>query len=152
MSGDFLQVRPRRAVCVAVAAAVILIGLFTANAVVLPQTTEGVYLRPSGQVGMGLIGVLLAGGALLFARPRLRADEHGVAVRNLLVTRVLPWELVLDVSFPDGAAWARLELPDDEYVPVMAVQAADRGHAVRAVRSLRALHAEHAPTGHREDR
>jgi hypothetical protein len=47
---------------------------------------------------------------------------------------------VLSVSFPDGASWARLELPDDEYQAVMAVQAVDRGRAVEAVRALRKLH------------
>jgi Bacterial PH domain len=65
-------------------------------------------------------------------------------VRNLLGSRTLPWELVLRVSFPDGAPWARLELPDDEYIAVMAIQAADGRWAVRDIRALRAVHAEHA--------
>jgi hypothetical protein len=47
---------------------------------------------------------------------------------------------VLSVSFPDGAAWARLELPEDEYISVMAVQAVDREYAVSSVRALRELH------------
>ena len=55
--------------------------------------------------------------------------------------RYLPWELVRAVSFPDGASWARLDLPDDEYLPVMAVQAADGQRAVAGIRQLRALHA-----------
>jgi hypothetical protein len=44
------------------------------------------------------------------------------------------------VSFPDGQPWARLELPSDEYVPIVAIQAADGELAVTAIRELRALH------------
>lgn len=144
-----LQVRPRRARVVAVVSAVVLIAVFTVVAVLLRDTPTGVYFRVSDQVAMVLLGVLLAGAALLFARPRLRADSDGVEVRNLLGARWLPWDLVLAVSFPDGTPWARLELPDDEYIAVLAIQAADRQHAVRALRELRALHAEHAPYGGR---
>ncbi len=141
-----LQVRPRRVRVVAVVAAVVLIAVFTVVAVLLRETPTGVFFRVSDQVAMMLLGVLLAGAALLFARPRLRADADGIEVRNLLGARWLPWELVLAVSFPDGTPWARLELPDDEYIAVMAIQAADRQHAVRALRELRALHAEHGPS------
>ena len=73
-------------------------------------------------------------------------------VRNLLGPRRLPWALVLAVSFPDGTPWARLELPEDEYVAVMAIQAADKQHAVTALRRLRELHAVHAPPPHRPGR
>ena len=91
-----------------------------------------------------LLGLLLAGGALLFTRPRLRADADGVFVRNVIGTHRLPWTLVRRVSFPEGAPWARLELPDDEYLAVMAIQAADKQHAVSAIRRLRELHARYA--------
>jgi peptidoglycan/LPS O-acetylase OafA/YrhL len=150
VSAAALQVRPRRARVVAVVSAVVLIAVFTVIALLLRETPTGVYFRISDQVAMVLLGVLLAGAALLFARPRLRADADGVEVRNLLFARRLPWDVVLAVSFPDGTPWARLELPDDEYVAVLAIQAADRQHAVRALRSLRTLHAEHAPSTRRE--
>ena len=142
------EARPRKARWVAVAAAVLLVVIFTVIAVLLRQTPTGVYFRLSDQVAMVMLGLLLAGAALLFARPRARAGADGVEVRNLFGSRTLPWEVVLRVSFPDGAPWARLELPDDEYVAVMAIQAADGRHAVQAIRALRAVHAEHvAPRG-----
>lgn len=144
MSAEVLfEARPRKVRRVAVAAAVLLIGVFTVIAVLLRQTSTGVYFRLSDQVAMVVLGLLLAGAALLFTRPRVRAGADGVEVRNLLGSRTLPWELVLRVSFPDGAPWARLELPDDEYIAVMAIQAADGRHAVQAIRSLRAVHAGH---------
>lgn len=143
MTAGVLEVRPRRARRVALAAAVLLVVVFSVVAVLLRRTPTGVYFRFSDQVAMVLLGLLLAGAALLFTRPRVRAGAEGVTVRNLVGTRIVPWELVLRVSFPDGAPWARLELPEDEYIAVMAIQSADGRHAVQAIRALRAVHAEH---------
>jgi len=142
------EARPRKARRIAIAAAALVIAVFAVVAALLRRTPTGVYFRLSDQVAMVLLGLLLAGAALLFARPRVRAAAEGVEVRNLLGTRTIPWELVLRVSFPDGAPWARLELPDDEYIAVMAIQSADGRHAVRDIRALRAVHAEH--TGPRD--
>jgi hypothetical protein len=144
MTTAVFEARPRKARWVAIASAVVVVAVFTVVAVLLRSTPTGVYFRLSDQVAMMLLGLLLAGAALLFARPRVRASVQGVEVRNLLATRTVPWELVLRVSFPDGAPWARLELPDDEYIAVMAIQSADGRHAVRDIRALRAVHAEHA--------
>lgn len=143
-AGVLFEARPRKARHVAVAAAVVLVVVFTVVAVLLRRTPTGVYFRFSDQVAMVLLGLLLGGAALLFARPRVRALADGVEVRNVLTTRIVPWDLVLRVSFPDGAPWARLELPDDEYIAVMAIQAVDGQRAVQAIRSLRAVHAEHS--------
>lgn len=144
MPADVLfEARSRKARRVAVASAVVLVVVFTVVAVLLRRTPTGVYFQLSDQVAMVLLGLLLAGAALLFTRPRVRAGADGVEVRNLFGSRTLPWELVLRVSFPDGAPWARLELPDDEYIAVMAIQSVDGRHAVQAIRALRALHAEH---------
>ena len=141
MTPPVFEARPRKARRIAIAAAVVLVAVFAVVAALLRRTPTGVYFRLSDQVAMMLVGLLLAGAALLFARPRVRADATGVEVRNLLETRTLPWELVLRVSFPDGAPWARLELPDDEYIAVMAIQSTDGRHAVRDIRALRAVHA-----------
>jgi acyl-CoA synthetase (AMP-forming)/AMP-acid ligase II len=143
-AGVFFEARPRKARRVAVAAAVVLVVVFTVVAVLLRRTPTGVYFRFSDQVAMVLLGLLLAGAVLLFIRPRVRAIADGVEVRNVLTTRTVPWDLVLGVSFPDGAPWARLELPDDEYIAVMAIQAVDGQYAVEAIRSLRAVQAEHS--------
>lgn len=142
-----LVVRPRRVRWVATVAAVVVVVVSLAAAVLLRDSPTGVYFRLADQVAMVMIGLLLASGVLLFTRPRLRVDTEGVEVRNVLLTRRLPWDVVLGVSFPDGAPWARLELPEDEYVAVMAVQAVDRERALRALRELRALHERHRARG-----
>jgi hypothetical protein len=87
----------------------------------------------------------MALGILTLTLARVRADVHGVEVRNLLLTRVVPWSEVLEVRFPDGARWARLELPDDEYLPLSAIQLVDGQRAVRAIAALRELHSRAAP-------
>jgi len=122
--------------------AVVFVAVFTVVAILLRNTPTGVYFYLSDQIAMVGIGVLLGCGALLFARPRVRADLAGVEVRNMLGARRYDWTDVEQVSFPDGSAWARLELPDDEYVPILAVQAIDGDHAVVAMRELRRLRRE----------
>lgn len=140
-AADVLVVRPRKMLIASWVGAVVTFALFVAIAVVLRSDQTGVYFRFADQVALVLLGLFIAGGVLLFARPRVRADAEGVEVRNILVTRRLPWALVLRVAFPDGASWARLDLPDDEYLPVLAIQAVDGQRAVDAITRLRALHA-----------
>ncbi|MEJ2854505.1 MULTISPECIES: PH domain-containing protein [unclassified Saccharothrix] len=135
-----VEFRPRKIRTVAVVSAVFLVVVFTIVGLLLGDTPTGVIFRTSDQVAMIILGVLLACGVLLLTRPRVRADESGVEVRNVVTAHRFEWSEVLHVSFPDGASWARLELPDDEYVSIMAVQAVDRDHAVAAVRALRELH------------
>jgi Bacterial PH domain len=91
-------------------------------------------------VGLGVIG---AAALLTLARPLVEADDDGIRVRNVIGETRLPWAAVRAIRFDRGAAWASLELPDDEVVGVMAVQAVDKQYAVDAVRALRARHAAH---------
>ncbi|MFS8098698.1 PH domain-containing protein [Lentzea alba] len=132
--------RPKKIRRVAWACAIGLVAVFTVVGLLLGNTPTGVIFRTSDQVAMIVLGVLLAGGVLLLTRPRVTADASGVDVRNVVTSHHFDWNDVLSISFPDGAAWARLELPEDEYISVMAVQAVDREYAVKSVRALRELH------------
>jgi uncharacterized integral membrane protein len=137
---DVVVVRPRKMLIASLVGAVVVVTLFVAIAVVLRAVQTGVFFRFADQVALVLLGLFIAGGLLLLARPRVRADTEGIEVRNILITRRLPWSLVLRVAFPDGASWARLDLPD-EYLPVLAIQAVDGQRAVDAITRVRALHA-----------
>lgn len=136
---DAVVVRPRKVRRVAIPAAVVLVVVFVIVGILLGDTPTGVVFRTSDQIAMGGIGVLLACGVLLLIRPRLRADLGGVEIRNIIGTQHYDWDIVRTISFPDSAPWARLELPQDEYVPIMAIQATDGDHAVKAMRDLREL-------------
>jgi len=136
--------RPHRVRWFAGVGAVVLFAGFAVAGVFLPDSDTGANFTASDQVAMFGIGLVLAVGALWFTRPRVRADRDGVEVRNMLGARRFPWSEVKNVSFPDGSPWARLELPDDEYVPVLAIQAMDGERAVTAMRELRRVRREAA--------
>jgi hypothetical protein len=140
-AGDAVVVRPRRVLIAAWVGAVAVVALFTVIAAILRNSHTGVNFRFADQVSMVVLGLLIAGGLLLLALPRVRADAVGIEVRNILVTRRYAWSDVRRVAFPDGASWARIDLADDEYMPVLAIQAVDKARAVDAITRVRALHA-----------
>ena len=98
--------------------------------------------------GIAVLGLVIAGVVLLFARPRLRVGPAGLSVRNLLGYKLIRWPRVAGVSFPAGSRWARIDLPDDEYIPVMAIQAVDKDRAVDAMDTVRSLLARYRPDLH----
>jgi len=117
-------------------------------AVLLGDTSsEGVSFGVGDQVAMVLLGLFIAAGIMLLARPSLVADERGLHVRNIFVSHDVPWEVVREVAFRDGSPWATLELADDDQLALLAVQASDGERAVATVRALRALQARHAGAG-----
>jgi len=136
-----MVVRPRKVSIAAWVGATAVLVLFVVVAVVLRSSDTGVRFRAADQVSLVILGVLIAAGLLLLARPRVIADAEGIEVRNVLFNRRFPWALVRRVAFPDGASWARLDLPDDEYIAMLAIQAVDGARAVDAIRKVRALHA-----------
>ena len=98
------------------------------------------------QWGYFLVGVLFA--TVIFIglhRPRVRANEDGVDVRNLIGSRFYPWAVIYGLSFPETARVARLELPEFEYVPMWAFLAADGADCVTAVEKFRELEAQYMP-------
>jgi hypothetical protein len=139
MSAWDVEIRPHLTPYFAYGAAALILAVAIAIGVLLKIRSTGVIFQTADQLAMALLGAVIAGVVLLFARPRLRVGASGVAVRNLFAYRLIPWSDVVDVSFPRGARWARVDLPDDEYVPVMAIQAVDRDRAVDAMDRVRAL-------------
>jgi Bacterial PH domain len=136
-----VRARPRKATRVAWVLAVLVVVVFSAVATGLRGTTDsgkGVF-QAGDQLAMVGLGVLGGLGILLFTRPRVEADERGIRIRNIVGGYDLPWDVVRSVQFNRGSPWASLELRDDDLVPVMAVQSADKKYAVDAVRGLRAL-------------
>ncbi|TDO17124.1 PH (Pleckstrin Homology) domain-containing protein [Mycobacterium sp. BK086] len=107
----------------------------------------GAIIQTADQVSMGVLGVILAAAVLLLATPRVRVGPAGIGVRNILTERVVEWKDVVDVSFPQGARWARIDLADYEYVPVLAIQSVDRERAVTSMDTLRTLAAKYGVTG-----
>ncbi|OHU97808.1 PH domain-containing protein [Mycobacterium talmoniae] len=132
-------VRPHRAPYFAYTAAFLIAAVHIAVGFLLKIRSSGVIFQTADQVAIAGLGLVIAGCVLLFARPRLRVGAAGLSVRNLFGYRLIPWSVVEGVSFPAGARWARIDLPDDEYIPVMAIQAVDKERAVAAMDAVRDL-------------
>lgn len=140
--GEF---RPRlmRLVAFAVAAFIAVAGIVVA---ILNNRASGANWRGVDQIAIGGLALVLAGAiAVLVARPRLRVGPAGLAVRNILEEKVIPWSRVVDFSFPAGKRWARVDLEAYEYIPVLAVQSADTERAVEAMDTVRRLMARYRP-------
>jgi hypothetical protein len=132
--------RPRRLtkVCWLVAALVVVV--FGILAVALGRGPGGdAQFRLADQIAFFVLGLIVAGLALLFTRARVEATAEGVHVRNPFGTKDVPWQVVREVRLDDGAPWAVLELHDDETVQMLAVQANDGDAAIDVVLELRAL-------------
>jgi hypothetical protein len=146
MTADWeLQVRPHLTPYFAYTAAFVIVAVHITVGFLLKVGTTGVVFQTSDQVAMVVLGVVIGAAMLLFARPRLRVGSAGLSVRNLLGDRIVAWSDVVDVSFPAGARWARVDLADDEYIPLMAIQAVDKERAVAAMDAVRALMARYRP-------
>jgi hypothetical protein len=142
---DLVRLRPHRIRIVCWVSAIALVAVFTAVATSLRGSTgEGAATFQHGDqlamIGLGLAGAIVI---LMFTRPRVEADAQGIRVQNVISSYNLPWEVVRAVSFDRNASWASLELADDEEVPIIALQAADKERAVAGVRRLRELHRLH---------
>ena len=134
-----LEVKPYLTPYFAYGAAFLIAAAHIAVGFLLKVGSSGVIFRTADQVAIGVLGIIIGCLVLMFARPRLRVGPDGLSVRNLLGYRLTPWSDVVDVSFPKGARWARVDLPDDEYVPLMAIQSVDKERAVDAMDAVRAL-------------
>jgi hypothetical protein len=140
-----LEVKPHLTPYFAYGAAFAIAAAHIAVGFLLKVGTSGVIFQTSDQVAIAILGLIIGALVLLFARPRLRVGASGIAVRNLLTYRLIPWSDVVGVSFPQGARWARVDLPDDEYVPAMAIQSVDKERAVEAMDDVRALVSRYRP-------
>jgi len=138
-----LQVRPHLTPYFAVGAAITIAAAHIVVGFLLKVGSSGVIFQTADQVAIGALGVVIGTVVLVFARPRLRVGPAGLSVRNLVGDKLIPWSDVVAVSFPVGARWARVDLPDDEYVQLMAIQAVDKERAVVAMEEVRKLVAKY---------
>ncbi|MBO0882844.1 MAG: PH domain-containing protein [Mycobacterium sp.] len=140
-----VQVRPHLTPYFAYGAAFVIAAAHIAVGLLLKVKSSGVIFQTADQVAIGALGLVIAGFVLLLARPRLRIGAAGLSVRNLLGDRLVSWSDVVSVSFPAGARWARIDLPDDEYIPLMAIQSVDKERAVEAMDTVRTLLSRYRP-------
>lgn len=131
---------------IANASAAVALVVFVVIALVMRSNNAGAHFGEKDQIFTVVVGLIVAAGLRLPARPRLRADLHAVHMRGYVGNwRTIPWDAVVAVEFPSNVRFARLRLPAEETLALYAVQRMDRGHAVETMRGLRALFAATHP-------
>ncbi len=100
---------------------------------------------------MALVAFGLAVGGFLsrYAGIRATPGPDGLTVRNLVQTRTVAWDEIVEVRFGEGDPWVTVELDDTDVLAVMAVQRVDgegaRAEALRLARLVRWHHEHPAP-------
>lgn len=114
-------------------------------AIVVRVGDTGVTVTLADQMGFIGIGVVFSFVALSLLRPRVLVNSKGVEVRNIVNGQFYPWEIIYGLSFPQEARWARLELPDFEFVPMMALNIYDKATIAQNVERFRVLEDRYMP-------
>ncbi|WP_295628706.1 PH domain-containing protein [uncultured Corynebacterium sp.] len=113
--------------------------------IVVDVGDTGAQVTPVDVLAFPVLGLIISAACLLMLRPRVRVGAAGVEVRNFLGAHFYPWDVVHGLSFPSDARWARLELPEFEFVPMWALQSRDGAAVVEAVRRFRELEDRYMP-------
>ena len=114
-------------------------------AVVVGIGDTGVAVTTTDRLGFIGIGLIFSLACLTLLRPRVQVSARGVEVRNIANAQFCPWDIIHGLSFPTQAQTARLELPDFEFVPMMAMHIRDRETIADTVESFRQLEDRYMP-------
>jgi hypothetical protein len=146
VSEYLVTARPQRTALIANICAAIALIVFILVAVLMKRDNAGAVFGYKDQLFTIVVGLIVAGGLRLPARPRMRADTTAVQIRSYLGNwRTVPWEAIVAVDFPSKVRFARLVLPGDESFAVYAIQRLDREYAVEKMRELRQVFAQTHP-------
>jgi hypothetical protein len=104
------------------------------------------WLRLPSAIGIAVVGLGMAWFCWRQATVRADVDEHGIVVRNLVLTRRLEWAEIVSVRFGSGRPWVQLDLSDGDVLSVMGVQQSDGAWAQREASRLATLVAMHSRT------
>ena len=135
--------RPRWIRKAAWAAILVVMIIHVTFGLLLDVSYTGVSIGWWDKLGLVAMGLVISGAILYLTRYRLRVGPQGVGVRNLVSERVFGWDQVRGLEYPEKGASAKLLLPYDEHVPVLAVQARDGDAAVAAMQRFRELYAQY---------
>jgi len=108
--------------------AALLFAAFAGGAVVAPSEGASAWPLPSRAalvaVAVGLVYFLHR-----LADVKVTADDAGVTVKNIVVSRRLEWPEIIGVRLLRDDPWMMLDLADGQAMAAMGVQSSDGGHA-----------------------
>lgn len=116
-----LSFRPRRGRILPLTMGGIALALTGVVAVLMGSTGW----KPGDQLMLVTLGLLMF--ALMWRYASIRADAtpDGLRVRNLMLSRTVPWAEIERIRFQDGDPWVSLDLAEGDALAVMAIQRAD---------------------------
>lgn len=116
-----LSFRPRRGRILPLTMGGIALALTGVVAVLMGSTGW----KPGDQLMLVTLGLLMF--ALMWRYASIRADAtpSGLRVRNLMLSRTVPWAEIERIRFQDGDPWVSLDLAEGDALAVMAIQRAD---------------------------
>ena len=94
---------------------------------------------PFDQAALIAFGCAVSGFIWRYSAIRADPGPDGLTVRNLMLTRTVGWDEIVEVRFVDGDPWVSLELDDSDTVAVMAVQRVDGASGRREAERLARL-------------
>lgn len=104
-------------------------------AIILPYPLFGL----SDRLGFITVGAVIFWFCHRQATVHVRADEHGVHVRNLFRSQQFEWAEIIDVSFVEGNPWAAADLNTGDTIGLMAFQRTDGELGIRQAKQFQAL-------------
>lgn len=116
IDAPFVPVRGRR---MATGVAVLALLIFAMVAVVANAW------QPGDRMVLFGFGVLIALLMWRYASIRAVVTDHGLRVRNLVLTREVEWDQVEAIRFADGDPWPYLQMGDGDDLAIMAIQRSD---------------------------
>jgi Bacterial PH domain len=121
----FAVFRPRRGRTVALCVAVVTVVVFGVIALLLPTPADGRGWTAGDRFFFFSVGLAMAFVMWRFASIRAIPTRESLTVRNLFLSREVPWGSIVDVRFAGGDPWVTVELDDTDTLAVMAIQKAD---------------------------
>jgi hypothetical protein len=130
--------RPHRSRIVSVCAAVAVVLCFIALAIWVPRGGATGFTTGDSLLSVAF-GLVIAAFLLRYSVIKAVPTRSGLKVQNLISTREVPWQDVVNVQFGGGQAWLVLELIDTDHLAVMAIQRSDGPRAEAEAGRLAAL-------------
>ena len=124
---------------------VLIMAVHVVMAIVVAVGDTGVTVTKADQWGFIGIGLIFSFVALSLLRPHVKVNSEGVEVRNIVNGQFYPWDIIHGLSSPKEARGARLELPDFEFVPMMALNIYDKQLIAQRVEDFRQLEDRYMP-------
>ncbi len=135
--------RPRRGRLVATVVAVASVVVFGIVAWRMPGADVGGNWRIGDRLMLLGLGVAIALLLLHYARIAAWAEPEGLRVRNLFLTRLVPWTQIEEIRYGGGEPWVTLGLTDGDSLAVMAIQRADGERGLEQAQRLAELATAH---------